>query len=220
MRLKRESVRSTFAHALDEYAAGRVSSSHADLLRVLATTDVDESDIGAFRRVLVDRVLRASRQLAPPIRHNGLGDLVAFSPDGTRVLTGSKTAQLWAASAPTLDLSSRWSSSRAWNYGPACDRNAEGNVKQLTREELDQLRENLGDNDVLTKFQTERFARNRNGRHRAMAAEAEEAQFAAAFHLRHLVQLEPGDTDLPKRLDHAKAMLETKPQADPPAQSP
>jgi len=98
--LKLALAQSYFRQGLREYDAGRPNSALADLTRALAMTRPENPLYTSYRRVLVDRCLQGGKQLLPPLWHAGPVRTVAFSPDGTRVVTGSldKTARLWDVS--------------------------------------------------------------------------------------------------------------------------
>jgi eukaryotic-like serine/threonine-protein kinase len=98
--LKVALAQSYFRQGLREYDAGRPNSALADLTRALAMTGPEHPLCTSYRRVLVDRCLQGGKQLLPPLWHAGPVRTVAFSPDGTRVVTGSldKTARIWDVS--------------------------------------------------------------------------------------------------------------------------
>ncbi len=90
---------SYFRQGIREYDAGRPNSALADLTRALAMTPTENPLYASYRRVLIDRSLQGGKQLLPPLWHAGPVTAAAFSPDGTRIVTGSrdKTARLWDA---------------------------------------------------------------------------------------------------------------------------
>ena len=88
-----------FEHGVSEYDAGRPQSGITDLTRAFAMTSSKNPLHASYRRVLVDRCLQGGKQLLPPLWHTGPVYVVAFSPDGTRILTGSDDhlARIWDA---------------------------------------------------------------------------------------------------------------------------
>jgi hypothetical protein len=154
-----------------------------------------------------------SGKLITTLRHEDTVEAVAFSPDGRRVLTGSwdRTARLWDVVAPAPDEPERL---RAWvrvRTGKAFDEH--GVLRQLTQAEWLQAWQELesrgGD-----------WQPPPDGRrwHLVQAAEAEMAKswFAAVFYLDRLLADDPGNADLRRRRDRARAELaKPKPVGEP-----
>jgi eukaryotic-like serine/threonine-protein kinase len=96
--LKNETANFYFARGLTDYAAGRLQNGCEDLRHAWQLASTTNSLKNAYERVLVDRMTRGQRSHMP-MHHDDDVIAVRFSPDGTRVLTGSRddTARLWDA---------------------------------------------------------------------------------------------------------------------------
>jgi WD40 repeat protein/serine/threonine protein kinase len=96
--LQDESAKILFAHGNAEYAAGRVADGCGELARAWAMCSPNNPLRAAFERVLVDRLTRGGRSPVALVHGEDVA-AAAFSPDGRRVLTGSRDnqAQLWDA---------------------------------------------------------------------------------------------------------------------------
>ncbi|MEX0585371.1 MAG: hypothetical protein WD176_01915, partial [Pirellulales bacterium] len=88
-----------FAHGVSEYAAGRPHSGIVDLQRAWSLSAENDPLQPHYLNVLLDHAQHGRRALVPPLWHEEGVIVVAFSPQGDRVLTGSQdnTARLWDA---------------------------------------------------------------------------------------------------------------------------
>ncbi|HQZ68044.1 MAG TPA: serine/threonine-protein kinase, partial [Planctomycetaceae bacterium] len=84
-----------FERGLTQEREGLHRSSLAQFYLAATTIPKEASVKGGYRDVLFDRLVRS----LPPLQHDAAISCVAFSPDGTRVVTGSgdNTARLWEA---------------------------------------------------------------------------------------------------------------------------
>ncbi|MFN0051548.1 MAG: WD40 repeat domain-containing serine/threonine protein kinase [Planctomycetales bacterium] len=88
-----------FERGLREYDAGRLQNGLIELTQAFVAAGADSPLKDHYGLVLADRCRQGGKQLAPPLWHADSVSTVAFSPDGTRVVTGSwdQSARLWDA---------------------------------------------------------------------------------------------------------------------------
>jgi WD40 repeat protein/serine/threonine protein kinase len=92
-----------FQHGCTEFDAGRLHNGCVELFQAWRLARAGTRGKAGFANVLIDRLSRGGKSLV--MRHEMPVTAVAFSPNGTRVLTGSAdhTARLWdAATGKTL----------------------------------------------------------------------------------------------------------------------
>ncbi len=152
------------------------------------------------------REATTGNRLGEPLKHDGPVHAVAFSPDGTRVVTGSEdgTARLWNVPRSVPD-------DRAWVAAYV------ETVSGLS-EDADHLLQPLSNDEAVSSWRevlkspgwleqrTASLDRSRYALHITEADEQEAAKnwFAAAFHLRWLAKLEPKNTEWQQRLAKAE----------------
>jgi WD40 repeat protein/tRNA A-37 threonylcarbamoyl transferase component Bud32 len=105
-KLQANLARSLVDHGLREYDHGLRENEQelrlaalVDLTRAWVMTPPTDPMYQAYTRVLIDRSIQGGQLLVPPLWHAEEISSAAFSPDGTRIVTGSadKTARLWDA---------------------------------------------------------------------------------------------------------------------------
>ncbi|MDB5385362.1 MAG: Serine/threonine protein kinaserelated protein [Planctomycetaceae bacterium] len=87
--LRRALARSLLDRGVIEDREGFGDESIAELRRAWAMTSNDDPLALAYRRIIFDRMNQGSKERLAPFRFSGPMRSVAFSPDGTRLVTGS-----------------------------------------------------------------------------------------------------------------------------------
>jgi tetratricopeptide (TPR) repeat protein len=114
----------------------------------------------------------------------------AFSPDGKTILTARKTIQLWIAPQPVPDEPDRI---RLWvETDTGLHRDAELQLQTLTPTELQMRRDQLA---ALGGAPITPVSSLPWHRYQAAISERRKNWFAAAFHLKYLIDAEPNDSD-------------------------
>ncbi len=87
--LQRALARNHFDRGLGKYREGYYEEGITELVQGHSLLPGQDPLAGSYRRVILDRMTQANRLIAAPSWHSGVVSSVAFTPDGTRILSGS-----------------------------------------------------------------------------------------------------------------------------------